>query len=182
MSSPMVAILDSGAAHSFARLANQLEAVYLLYFGISASHTQISSNLKKQWSDYPSPVWRGADIINKQRAQLAINNLKETSQYCQPLSNSSTSFPDVAPASSTSTPASSIQSTTRPTTLTSDLFQLQPPNQACHILRLQGTMENNLKAELEQYINDVHKKHLTEVFIFHLFNHFYTHLYTQLCF
>ena len=37
-----------------------------------------------QWPDYPSPVWRGADIINKQRAQLAINNLKETSQYCQP--------------------------------------------------------------------------------------------------
>ena len=133
-----------------------------------------------QWPDYPSPVWRGADIINKQRAQLAINNLKETSQYCQPLSTSSTSFPDVAPASS-STPASSIQSTTRPTTLTSDPFQLQPPNQACHILRLQGTMENNLKAErLEQNITDVHKKHLTEVFIFHLFNNFYIHLYTHL--
>ena len=35
---------------------------------------------------------------------------------------------------------------------------------------------------LEQYINDVHKKHLTEVFIFHLLNHFYTNLYTQLHF
>ena len=44
-------------------------------------------------------------------------------------------------------------------------------------------MENNLKAErLEQYINDVHKKHLTEVFIFHFFNNFYTYLYTQLPF
>ena len=121
-----------------------------------------------QWPDYPSPVWRGADIINKQRAQLAINNLKETSQYCQPLSTSSTSFPDGAPASSTSTPASSSQSTSRPTTLTQIPFNSNHLNQACHILRLQGTMENNLKAErLEQYINDVHKKHLTEVFIFH---------------
>ena len=43
-------------------------------------------------------------------------------------------------------------------------------------------MENNLKAErLEQYINAVNKKHLTEAFIFHLFisTHIYTNIYTH---
>ena len=30
--------IGSGAAYSFARSANQLQALYLLYFGISASH------------------------------------------------------------------------------------------------------------------------------------------------
>ena len=40
-------------------------------------------------------------------------------------------------------------------------------------------MENNLKAErLEQYINDVYKKHLTEVFIF-IFSTISTHIYTH---
>ena len=33
------AFIGSGAAYSFARSANQLQALYLLYIGISASHT-----------------------------------------------------------------------------------------------------------------------------------------------
>ena len=33
--------IGSGAAYSFARSANQLQALYLLYFGISASHTSM---------------------------------------------------------------------------------------------------------------------------------------------
>ena len=124
----------------------------------------------------------------QQRAQLAINNLKQ--QYCQPLL-STTSTTSAQPSDQSASTSKSRKSTeSRPTTLTSDPFQLQPPNPACHILRLQGTMENNTKVEkLQQYISDKHKKHLTEVFklfiyatIIQLFLHhlkyFSTHIYT----
>ena len=38
--------------------------------------TQIASNLEKQWPVNPQPLWHGADTINRQRAQLAVSNLK----------------------------------------------------------------------------------------------------------
>ena len=38
--------------------------------------TQIASNLEQQWPVNPQPLWHGADTINRQRAQLAVSNLK----------------------------------------------------------------------------------------------------------
>ena len=38
--------------------------------------TQITSNLEQQWPGNPQPLWHGADTINRQRAQLAVSNLK----------------------------------------------------------------------------------------------------------
>ena len=140
--------------------------------------------LKRQWPDNPTPLWKGADIINKQRSQLAINNLKQ--QYCQPLlSTTSTTSAQAGDQSTTSASIASKLTESRPTTLTSDPYQLQPPTLHVTYSRLQGTMENNAKAEkLQQYISDKHKKHLTEVFkTFYLYNYFTTfstHISAQL--
>ena len=40
--------IGSGAAYSFARSANQLQALYLLYFGTSASHSLPNRNYQMQ--------------------------------------------------------------------------------------------------------------------------------------
>ena len=94
---------------------------------IFAPCIQISQNLERQCPDNPAPLWRGADIINKQSAQLAINNLKQ--QYCQPLvSTSSTTSANAADQSTTSASTAAKSTESRPTTQTSDPYQLQPPN------------------------------------------------------
>ena len=66
--------------------------------------TQIASNLEKQWPVNPKPLWHGADTINRQRAQLAVSNLKGiyTQAFLQPAESPSqaTSGATAAPAAS----------------------------------------------------------------------------------
>ena len=106
--------------------------------------TQIASNLEQQWPVSPQPLWHGADTINRQRAQLAVSNLKGiyTQALLQPSDPSQTTS-GAAAASATSGSSSLL----KPTTLIKDPNVIQPPNQSCQILRLQGTKENNIKAE-----------------------------------
>ena len=114
--------------------------------------TQIASSLEQQWPVKPQPLWHGADTINRQRAQLAVSNLKgiytqallQPSDPCQ-----TTSSAAAAPTAS----GSSTSSLPKPTALIKDPNVIQPPNQYCQILKLQGTKENNIKAEkLQLYV------------------------------
>ena len=99
--------------------------------------------------------------INRQRAQLAVSNLKGiyTHALLQP------SDPTTGATAATTPSSSSILPEL--TTLIKDPNAVQPPNQYCQILRLQGTKENNIKAErLQLYVAQKHNKHLTEVNLF----------------
>ena len=123
--------------------------------------SQISNNLEQQWPLNPQPIWHGADTINRQRAQLAVSNIKGiyTQALLQP------SDPTIGATAATTASSSSILP--EPTTLIKDPNAVQPPNQYCQILRLQGTKENNIKAErLQLYVAQKHNKHLTEVNLF----------------
>ena len=128
--------------------------------------TQIASNLEQQWPVNPQPLWHGADTINRQIAQLAASNLKGiyTQALLQPSDPSQTASGAAAAPTASGSSASSLP---KPTTLIKDPSVIQPPNQYCQILRLQGTKENNIKVEkLQLYVAQTHNKHLTEVNLF----------------
>ena len=100
------------------------------------------------------------------RAQLAVSNLKGI--YTQALLQPSDPSHTTSGAAATQTASgSSSSSLLKPTTLIKDPNVIQPPNQYCQIHRLQGTKENNIKAEkLQLYVAQAHNKHLTEVNLF----------------
>ena len=128
--------------------------------------TQIASNLEQQWPVNTQPLWHGADTISRQRAQLAVSNLKGvyTQALLQPSESPSSQATGGAAAAPTVSGSSSLP---KPTTLIKDPSVIQPPNQYCQILRLQGTKENNIKVEkLQLYVAQTHNKHLTEVNLF----------------
>ena len=99
------------------------------------------------------------------RAQLAISNLKGI--YTHALLQPSESPSQVTSGAAVAPTASSSSSLPKPTTLIKDPNVIQPPNQYCQILRLQGTKENNIKAEkLQLYVAQTHNKHLAEINLF----------------
>ena len=141
---------------------------------------QIASNLKQQWPVNPQPLWHGADTINKQRAQLAVSNLKGiyTQALLQPSDPSQTASGTAAASTASGSSTSRLP---KPMTLIKDANVIEPPNQYYQILRLQGTKGNNIKAEkLQLYVAQARNKHLTEVNLFISFNiqlHLLTHTF-----
>ena len=95
-----------------------------------------------------------ADIINHQRAQLAVQQMQK--KYCT--KEVSTKFSDTGASTSTSTstqppqppkkqaPKKPQETTSSPLTLTKNPHKMEPQNHACEVLCLPGTTENNLKA------------------------------------
>ena len=90
--------------------------------------TQIASNLEQQWPVNPQPLWHGADNINRQRAQLAVSNLKGiyTQALLQPSDCSQTTSGGAAAPTASGFSTSSLP---KPTTLIKDPSVIQPPNQ-----------------------------------------------------
>ena len=106
--------------------------------------------MKAIFEENTTAIWKGADIINLQRAQPAVQNLQK--KYCtkqQP----ATKFSD--PGASTSTMSEHptkkqlkkpSQTTSIPLTLSKTPQKMEPQNPHCEVLCLPGTTENNLKA------------------------------------
>ena len=70
--------------------------------------TQMASNLEQQWPVNRQPLWHGADTINRQRAQLAVSNLKGiyTQALLQPSDPSQTTSAAAAAAAPTASGSS----------------------------------------------------------------------------
>ena len=89
--------------------------------------TQIAGNLGQQWPVNPQPLWHGVDTTNRQRAQLAVGNLKGI--YTQALLQQSDPSQTTSGAAAPTASSSSASSLPNPTTLIKDPNVTQPPNQ-----------------------------------------------------
>ena len=113
-----------------------------------------------------SSFWKGADIINQQKALLAVQNLQK--KYCTKETPSIFSSGEATASTSSSKPRKQprkpAETTSTPLTLSKTPYQIEPQNPPCEILWLPGTTVNNIKAsKLQLFIESEFNLYMTKV-------------------
>ena len=128
-------------------------------------YNQVSQALTAIFQESTTAYWKGADIINHQRAQLAVQNLQK--KYCT--KETPTKFSSTEPSAYTSQPTKKqpkkpSETTSTPLTLSKTNHKNEPQNPHCEVLCLPGTTENNLKAaKLHLFIESEFNLYMTKV-------------------
>ena len=136
---------------------NNRETWYELYF-----YNQVSLALTTVFQQNSSLFWKGADIINQQKALLAVQNLQK--KYCTRETPSIFSSGEPTASTSSSKPRKPAETTSTPLTLSKTPHQIEPQNPPCEILCLPGTTENNIKAsKLQLFIESEFNFYMTKV-------------------
>ena len=108
------------------------------------------------FQEHATAYWKGTDVINLQKAQLAVQTMP--ARFCanKTPSKFSSSGPSTSSASSSSSSKQSTskqQTTSPPLQLTKTPNKFEPQNHQCEVLRIPGNTENNLIASrLQLYI------------------------------
>ena len=109
-----------------------------------------------------SSFWKGADIINQQKALLAVQDLQK--KYCTKETPSIFSSGEATASSSKprKQPRKPAETTSTPLTLSKTPHQIEAQNPPCEILCLPGTTENNIKAS-KLFIESEFNLYMTKV-------------------
>ena len=119
------------------------------------------------FQEHATAYWKGADVINLQKAQLAVQ--KMPARFCakkipSKFSASGPSTSSGSSASSSKQGTSNQQTTSPPLQLTKTPNKLEPQNHQCEVLCLPGNTENNLiSSRLQLYIESEFNLYITKV-------------------
>ena len=119
------------------------------------------------FQEHATAYWKGADVINLQKAQLAVQTMP--ARFCanKTPSKFSSSGPSTSSASSSSSSKQSTskqQTTSPPLHLTKIPNKFEPQNHQCEVLCFPGNTENNLvSSRLQLYIESEFNLYMTKV-------------------
>ena len=119
------------------------------------------------FQEHATAYWKGADVINVQKAQLAVQTMPV--RFCANKTSSkfSSSGPSTSSGSSSSSSKQSTskqQTTSPPLQLTKTPNKFEPQNHQCEVLCLPGNTENSLiSSRLQLYIESEFNLYMTKV-------------------
>ena len=116
------------------------------------------------FQEHATTYWKGADVINLQKVQLAVQRMP--ARFCANKipSKFSSSGPSTSSASSSKQSTSKQQTTSPPLQLTKTPNKFEPQNHQCEVLCLPGNTENNLiSSRLQLYIESEFNLYMTKV-------------------